>query len=123
LIGDAEHAEPRAQLLDGAQPLHLHDLRGGHSSISSRSAMSARTARALSGRVGAPAGTAALATPPRRWRKIAASWRYAGTGGRNANMPRYWSRSFSSWNDGSPFAHRRSRSANASGANAESPSR
>ena len=50
LIVDAEHREPVAEFIDRAQALHLDDLDSGHNNVSNRCAMSARTARSLSGR-------------------------------------------------------------------------
>ena len=72
----AERGEPRLELLPRPQPGHLD--RAGHahevpSSASSRAAISARTSRSPSGRVGASGWAAGLAMHPRRWRKIAAS--------------------------------------------------
>src|SRR5436190_4078262 len=125
LVVDLEYGQPGAQIVDRLQVLDLHSALFGarHSNASSRSAISASTAQSVSGRVGTPGGAAFEAMRPRSARNIAASWRYAGTGGRNAKKPRYCSRSLSPWNARSPAAHRRSRSANASGANADNPSR
>ena len=60
---DAEHREPRPELVDRAQALHLDDLVAGHSNESKRCAMSARTARSLSGRRGAPGGVVSDVDP------------------------------------------------------------
>ena len=75
LVGDAEHREPVAELVDRAQALHLDDLDVGHSNVSNRCAMSARTARSLSGRRGAPGGVVSESIRPRSCRNSAASCR------------------------------------------------
>ncbi len=91
---------------------------------STRAAMSDSNARSDSGRAGDVGWVRSQPIQPRNARNIAASWRYPGTGSRNASWPRYCSTSLSAQNRGSsPSAHARSRAANASGANVETPSR
>ena len=87
-----------------------------------RSAMSASSGRSESGRTGDVGWVRSLSIQPRSARNIAASWRYPGTGSRNASWPRYCSTSLSAQNRGSsPVAHAWSRAANASGRERREP--
>src|SRR5690606_23506401 len=99
---EAQLVQPSAQGGDRGQVL---DLRVPHEPAvhaSSRRTTSASTSRSASGRRGTPRGVASEVAQPRSSNTMAASWRYAGTGSRNVNWPRYCNRSFSSAKAGSP---------------------